>query len=168
MAISTGAMLPDGAGAVVRIEDTETSDGQVVVSAPVPPGNNIRHAGEHIAAGTTIGPAALGVLASLGIEPVLCSCRPRVAIVVSGDELVGPAESLGPGQIHGANAHTLRSLAVRAGAEVVAEAWVGEYTFRGFAAAVAANGLREERYELDLDAPIEDRWVRFMRHLLPT
>jgi hypothetical protein len=45
---------------------------------------------------------------------------------------------------------------------------VDEYTFRGFATAVAANGLRKERYDLNLDTPIGDRWVRFMRHLFPT
>jgi molybdopterin molybdotransferase len=151
IAISTGAMFPAGADAVVRVEDTEIDDDQVVVSAEVPPGHNVRHVGDNIAAGeqvlaagTTIGPAELGVLASLGVEPVLCSRRPRVAIVISGDELVDPAESLGPGQIHDANGYTLRSLALAAGAEVTTVTQVDDdpvATREALAAALEAADL---------------------------
>ncbi|HEY0280882.1 MAG TPA: gephyrin-like molybdotransferase Glp [Solirubrobacterales bacterium] len=133
IAISTGAVLPAGADAVVRVEDVVRDGDDVSVSVPVALGNNVRRIGDDIAAGTrvlsagtTIGAAELGVLASLGVDPVLCSSRPRVAIIVSGDELTDPAEPLGPGQIHDANAYTLRSLAVAAGAEVVVEAKVGD------------------------------------------
>jgi molybdopterin molybdotransferase len=133
VAISTGAMVPAGADAVVRVEDTELDGDRVVVAAAVPVDNNVRRTGEDVAAGAsvlaagaTVGAAELGVLASLGFDPVLCSVRPRVAIVVSGDELADPAAPLDPGQIHDANAFTLRALAEGAGAEVVAEARVGD------------------------------------------
>ncbi len=133
IAISTGAMLPAGADAVVRIEDVQQRGDEVSLAAPIARDNNVRHVGDDIAAGeqvltagTPIGPAELGVLASLGVDPVLCSSRPRVAIIVSGDELTDPSEPLGPGQIHDANAYTLRSLVAEAGADVVVEAKVGD------------------------------------------
>jgi molybdopterin molybdotransferase len=151
IAISTGAMLPAGADAIVRIEDAVRSGDQLLVSKPVPADNNVRHVGDDIAAGTqvltagtTVGPAELGVLASLGIDPVLCSSRPRVAIVVSGDELTAPGEPLGPGQIHDANAYTLHSLAVGAGAEVIVVDQVDddpEETRAALGAALAAVDL---------------------------
>ncbi len=151
IAISTGAVLPAGADAVVRIEDARLLDGQVEIAAPVPAGDNVRRVGEDVAAGTTvlaagtaIGPAELGVLAALGVDPVLCSCRPRVAIVLSGDELAEPGRPLGPGQIHDANGYTLRALAEGAGAEVVGVEKVGDdpdETLAALDAALAAADL---------------------------
>jgi molybdopterin molybdotransferase len=126
IAISTGAMLPEGADAVVRVEDTGMADGTLDVLAEVERGRDVRHAGEDIRsgetvlpAGTAIGPAELGVLASVGAEPVRCARRPRVAIVVSGDELVGPDEPLGPGKVRDSNAFTVPALARTCGAEVL-------------------------------------------------
>jgi molybdopterin molybdotransferase len=126
IAISTGAMLPDGADAVVRVEDTQMEDGAVDVVAEVEQGRDVRRAGDDIRsgetvlpAGTAIGPAELGVLASVGAQPVRCTRRPRVAIVVSGDELVGPDEPLGPGKVRDSNAFTVPALAQACGAEVL-------------------------------------------------
>jgi molybdopterin molybdotransferase len=120
------AILPDGADAVVRVEDTEMGDGAVDVLAEVEQGRDVRCAGDDIRsgetvlpAGTAIGPAELGVLASVGVQPVRCARRPRVAIVLSGDELVGPDEPLGPGQVRDSNAFTLPALAQACGAEVL-------------------------------------------------
>jgi len=151
IAISTGAVLPAGADAVVMVEKTERAGDALTVAGPVAAGTAVRHAGDDVAAGelvlptgTPIGPAELGVLAELGVEPVLCRRRPRLAVVVSGDELVGPNEPLAPGQIRDANAHTLRALAERAGAEVVAEARVGDdpdATREALAAALADADL---------------------------
>jgi molybdopterin biosynthesis enzyme len=139
------------ADAVVRLEDAARSADQLSVSKPVPVDHNVRHLGDDIAAGTqvlsagtTVGPAELGVLASLGIDPVLCSSRPRVAIVVSGDELTAPGEPLGPGQIHDANAYTLQALATGAGAEVIVVEQVDddpEETRAALGAALAAVDL---------------------------
>jgi molybdopterin molybdotransferase len=133
IAISTGAMLPGGADAVVRVEDTDAADGVVAVLAAVDPGANVRPAGEDIEAGetvlrrgTAVGPAELGVLASVGAERVRCVRRPRVRIVLSGDELAPPGERLAPGQIHDSNAYTLPALAGEAGSELAGAAKVGD------------------------------------------
>lgn len=125
MAISTGGVLPEGADAVVPVELTERVDGRVRVPA-TKSGAHVRRAGEDIApgeevlpAGTLLGPAALGVLASLGQAEVTCGGRPRVAVMATGDELVELGRPLGPGQIRNSNAITLEAQAVLAGGEVV-------------------------------------------------
>jgi molybdopterin molybdotransferase len=126
IAISTGAMLPDGADAVVRVEDTQKGDGAVDVLVEVEQGRHVRRAGDDIrsgetvlSAGTAIGAAELGVLASVGAQPLRCARRPQVAIVLSGDELVGPDEPLAPGKVRDSNAFTVPALAQACGAEVV-------------------------------------------------
>jgi molybdopterin molybdotransferase len=130
IAISTGAMLPAGADAVVRLEDTTAAEDAVLVEVEATPGENVRLAGEDFAAGdavlgsgSRIGPAALGTLATLDLDPVPCVKRPRVAILTSGDELTRPGEPLGAGAIRDSNARTLPALAELAGAEVVSVAW---------------------------------------------
>jgi molybdopterin molybdotransferase len=126
IAISTGAMVPAGADAVVRVEDTASGDGEVQVVAEVGPGQDIRRAGEDIRAGdmvleagTVLGPAELGVLASVGRSSVPCARRPRVHVLTTGDELREPDEELPPGGIHNSNAHTVPALVDRSGGELV-------------------------------------------------
>ncbi len=126
IAISTGSALPAGADAAVRVEDTEVEDGTVLVRAAVAPGENVRRAGEDIAvgdivlpAGTELGSAELGALATIGLDPVPVHRRPRVAVVTSGDELVPAGMPLRPGQIHDSNSHTVPALVRLAGGEVV-------------------------------------------------
>ncbi len=125
VAISTGAMVPGGADAVVRVEDTERRDGEVAIGAAVEAGTNIRRRAEDITAGeeilapgTLVGAAELGALAAGGIPSVACARRPRVAVLLTGDELVEPERELGPGQIHDSNAYAVPPLASAAGAEV--------------------------------------------------
>jgi molybdopterin molybdotransferase len=127
IAISTGAMVPDGADAVVRVEDTERAQGgeEVAIHAEADDGQNIRRAGEDIAAGTMviergtpIGAAEAGVLASVGIAEPEVFRRPRVAVVATGDELRAPDEPLGPGEIRNSNSYSLPELARRCGASV--------------------------------------------------
>ena len=132
MRISTGASVPEGADAVVPVERIAVSDGRVSVPA-TEPGAHVRRAGEDVragqpvlAAGADLGPAEVAVLASLGRERVRCGARPRVAIVVTGDELVAPGSPLGPGQIRDSNATALAAQAVRAGALVESVAHVGD------------------------------------------
>jgi molybdopterin molybdotransferase len=133
IAISTGAMVPDGADAVVRIEDTGTEAGEVEVLAAAEPGRNIRRAGEDVRAGQTvlrpgtpIGPAELGVISSAARSEVLCAARPRLSVVLSGDELVGPDDPLWPGAVRDSNAYTVPALASAAGAEVFSIEHVGD------------------------------------------
>ena len=125
--ISTGALVPEGADSVVRVEDTSSRDSRVEVAVEVEPGRNIRRAGEDIepgetvlAGGTPIGPAELGVLASVGRTSVRCARRPRVHVLSTGDELVEPGEPLSPGAVRNSNSYSVPPLAAAAGAEVAA------------------------------------------------
>ena len=123
--ISTGAVVPEGADVVVPVERTE-EDGERVRVPALEPGGNIRRAGEDLRAGdvvlragATLGPAELGVAASIGRAELRCAVRPRVALVVTGDELVSPGEPLAPGRIYSSNAFALAAQIERAGAELV-------------------------------------------------
>lgn len=108
--IMTGAMLPAGADAVCMVEHTRPGDaGAVIVEERVPPGQHVRHPGDDVAAGqivfsagTTLTAAHIGVLASLGCDPVLVHPRPRVAVCSTGNELATGA-SLPLGKIRDAN-----------------------------------------------------------------
>jgi molybdopterin molybdotransferase len=126
--ISTGAALPAGATAVVPVEQARTLDGsggRVRVDAAAE-GANVRRAGEDIRAGelvlgrgAVLGPAELGVAASVGRDVLPCARRPRVAVLVTGDELAEPGEALGPGRIYSSNAFALAGLVERSRATLV-------------------------------------------------
>jgi molybdopterin molybdotransferase len=126
--IMTGAPLPAGANAVVKVEDTETSDaGTVRILAGAPAGTAVRLAGGDVVAGelvltsgTRLGPAHLGVLSSLGVAWPEVSRRPVVGIMSTGDEIVPPeTSSLAPGKIRDANRFLLRGVLEEFGAVVV-------------------------------------------------
>ncbi len=125
--ISTGAALPAGATAVVMVErTTEHADGTVTVEAATTEGQNVRRAGEDVAAdqevltaGTVLGATELGVAANAGADRLVVVRRPRVAVLTTGDELVPHGRPLQPGQIHDSNGITLAALAQQAGAQVV-------------------------------------------------
>jgi molybdopterin molybdotransferase len=126
IAISTGAELPEGATAVVPVERTEQVDGRVSVPA-TEAGANIRRSGEDIAAGEVVlragdrlGPAEVGVAASVGRAALRCARRPRVALLVTGDELTEPGQPLAPGGIYSSNSYALSAQIERTGAELVA------------------------------------------------
>jgi molybdopterin molybdotransferase len=121
--ISTGAMLPQGADAVLQIELVSENTDTVTLNDDVAPGRNVRHPGEDVratttvlTAGTPLGPAELGVAVNAGRATVRVARRPRVAILATGDELVDPGAALGPGQIHDSNAIMLSALATSSGA----------------------------------------------------
>ncbi len=113
--ITTGAPLPPGADAVVMVERTQEREGRVeIAQETIRGGDNIRPIGVDMArgqrvlgAGTTLGPAEIGLLASLGVAEPLVHPRPRVAVLSTGDELVEPWQTPGPGQIRDANRYAL-------------------------------------------------------------
>ncbi len=121
--ILTGAPLPSGSDAVIPQEEVRRDGSRVVLTRPVAAGACVRPRGEDIRPGdrmlepgTTLRPAALGVLAALGHARVPVHQRPRVAVLSTGDELVAPESPLGPGQIPDSNTYTLCGLAAEAGA----------------------------------------------------
>jgi molybdopterin molybdotransferase len=135
--ISTGAVVPEGADAVVPLERTTAvkgagSDDDEWISVPeTRPGANVRRAGEDIPldavvlrAGALLGPAELGVAASVGKAELRCARKPRVAVLVTGDELTEPGAALAPGGIYSSNAFALAAQVERAGGELVARAKV--------------------------------------------
>ncbi|MGH8945074.1 MAG: molybdopterin molybdotransferase MoeA [Acidimicrobiia bacterium] len=125
MRIMTGAPMPGGADTVVRVEDTEESEGKVQIRGVVAagthvraPGGDLRRGEEVFPEGTRLSATHLGVLATVGITDPLVSNVPRVAVMSTGDELA-PAESeeLGPGMIRDSNRPMLLAMLAETGVE---------------------------------------------------
>ena len=127
--IMTGAPLPDGVDAVVRIEDTEFDDttGTVAVRLDsISPNANLMRRGTSMRRGETVLKAGrvlraqeLGAMAEMGVTDVSARRRPRVAILATGDELVPVGETPGPGQIRNSNATMLAAQVRQAGGDPV-------------------------------------------------
>ena len=128
--IMTGAPIPAGADAVVPFEHTRvvqdsscpTADEWIEVLRETRPGANVREAGEDVRAGQVVltpgrvlRPQEIGMLAALGRTEVAVIRRPRVAILATGDEVVPPWETPGPGQIRDANSYTVAAQVRRYG-----------------------------------------------------
>ena len=112
--IATGAPLPDGADAVVMVEETARDGDEVRVLAPVHPRQHVGRRGADIAAretllreGDLLTPSRVGSIAALGIAEVTVYDRPRVGLVSTGNEIVEPGQPLAPGQIYDINRFTL-------------------------------------------------------------
>ncbi len=112
--IMTGAPIPEGADAVVMVENTKEDSGIVEVLEEVESGKNIRFAGEEIKKGalvlekgSLIEPAHIGMLASLGVSIVTVAKRPKVAILTTGDEVISIEDKMEPGKIRNSNSYAL-------------------------------------------------------------
>lgn len=125
--IMTGAPMPEGADAVVMIEDARRDGNRVVVEPrkPIEPGSGRLERGREMKSGETLlkpgdrlGPVALGLLASVGCVQPLVYSRPVVAVASTGDEIVPAERAPGPGQIRNSNATTLEALAQSVGSLV--------------------------------------------------
>jgi len=119
----TGASLPFGADAVLMKEYTVVDGDIIKVFKGAKPGDNIRYLGEDVSqgqlvlkGGKVIGPAGIGMLATLGRPLVRVASRPVVAVLVTGDELVGVNEKLVAGKIRDVNSYTLLGQIKRCGA----------------------------------------------------
>ena len=154
--ISTGGELPEGADAILRVEDAAEEGEGTPCGRPSPPepGTFVRRRGEDVRvgqpllfAGQVVGPHEVAVVAGAGHARVLCARRPRVAVVGSGDEVVPAGEELGPGQVYDANRPGVAAQAEAAGARVVARAVVPD-DLRATIAAI--GGILDGR---DAEAP---------------
>lgn len=113
--IMTGAPLPEGADAVVKVEDTQRDNQLVVIqNKPVAPGTNLMRKGASVrfghqvlAVGLTLNGSRIGALAELGRSKILVRPRPTVAILATGDELTPIEQTPGPGQIRNSNSAML-------------------------------------------------------------
>ena len=132
MRVLTGGMMPPGADAVVKVENTDAPSGvaelpqAVAIHAAVEPGKDIRRAGSDmhqgdqlLAAGTRIGPAALAVLAAAGHAQVNVHRVPRVGVIATGDELTPVGQPLGPASIPDSNSESVAAQVAAAGGEPV-------------------------------------------------
>jgi molybdopterin molybdotransferase len=132
MRIMTGAPMPAGADTVVRQEDTQRRDGQVLVEVAAAGGTFVRRRGEDLTsgqevleAGRMLTPIEIGVAAALGRDHVLVRRRPRVGVLATGDELVAAGGSLGAAGVVDSNSPMLIAAVREAG---------GDPTFLGIAA----------------------------------
>jgi molybdopterin molybdotransferase len=124
-AIATGACVPDGADAVVPIEIADDRGKTVAIDGPAVAGQHVRPRGGDARAGDVVVPAGtrlrsaqVGSLAAVGIGEVVCSRRPRVALLATGSELRAPGERLAPGQIYESNRAMVASVLELAGGVV--------------------------------------------------
>ncbi len=124
--IMTGAPLPPGADAVVKVEDTDSANGTVSIFAEVEPGNYVRPAGEDVRQGslvlhrgTQLRPQEIGMLAALGHPEVPVARKPRVAILATGDELVPIDAPLAPGKIRNTNSYSNAAQVIKLGGDPV-------------------------------------------------
>ena len=116
--IATGAPLPEGADAVVMVEETLKADnGEVQIFTPVYPRQHVGRRGADIAAGQAVlspgdvlNPSRIGALAAIGTTQVRVYEQPRIAILSTGNEIVAPGQPLQPGQIYDINRFTLASV----------------------------------------------------------
>ncbi|MBN2845560.1 MAG: molybdopterin molybdotransferase MoeA [Deltaproteobacteria bacterium] len=114
--IMTGAYVPEGADTVVKVEDTDRDGNRVRIFVESPRGENIRYSGEDvkvgdlvISKGKTVGPAEVGMLASLGRSFIKVYQKPLVAIIATGDEIADIDEDISEGKIISSNSYSLHA-----------------------------------------------------------
>jgi molybdopterin molybdotransferase len=123
--VHTGGMIPQGADAVVMIEDTQQmGTAEIEVLKPVAVGQNILAQGEDVQpgqvvlkAGSLLRPQEIGGLMALGLTTIAVVSKPRVGLISTGDEVIPPAEKPRPGQVRDVNSHALAALVQRGGGE---------------------------------------------------
>ena len=178
--IMTGAPIPSGATAVIPVESTDAGIDTVTISASAKPGQHIRGAGGDVVGGTTVlnagqvvTPAALGLVAALGLAELTIIPRQRVLVISTGSELVAAGTALQAGQIYESNAVMLAAAVREAGAEVVAvitcddnvehfHAVLDSYA-DGVDLIITSGGVSAGAYEVVKDALGGDETVEFVK-----
>jgi putative molybdopterin biosynthesis protein len=124
VSIATGGMLPRGADAVVMVEHTDAEGAELRVTRAVTPGAGVSFAGTDVAAGETVlrrgellSSRETGVLAAIGAARVAVWRRPRVAILSTGDEIIGPGQPMRPGLVYDSNARIIADAVRELGGE---------------------------------------------------
>jgi molybdopterin molybdotransferase len=124
--ISTGAPIPDGSDAVIKIEDTEIDGDLISIYTPLVPGKNVSKRGEDfksgtkvLSTGTELKAEHIALLSSLGFNKAFVRKKPDISIFSSGDELIEPGESLKPGKIYNSNTSMISALVKLYGGEVI-------------------------------------------------
>lgn len=125
--IHTGGMLPEGADSVVMLEHTQSSrPGEIEVTRPVAPLENIIQIGEDvktgevvIPSGTKIRSAEIGGLLAFGIQSIMVSRRARIGIISTGDEVISPSVEPSMGQVRDINSYSLQALIHEHGGEAI-------------------------------------------------
>jgi molybdopterin molybdotransferase len=120
--ITTGSALPPGADTVVKVESTQVDGSTVLVSEPTPPGRHVGRCGEDLAVGTIVlaagrvlRPQDLGVLSAVAARSVPVIRRPRITVIITGDELLPPGEPAREFRIADMNSVMLAALIARDG-----------------------------------------------------
>ncbi|MFT7839354.1 molybdopterin molybdotransferase MoeA [Saccharothrix sp. BKS2] len=177
--IMTGAPVPAGADAVVQVEWTDAGTSAVRVDRAVAAGQNVRRAADDVApgsvvlaAGAGLGPAQLGLAAALGFGALPVRRRPRVLVLSTGSELVGPGAPLEPGQIYESNGVMLAAAVREAGGEAELLRFVPDDVGRfheavgprlgSFDLLLTSGGVSAGAYEVVKDA-LSGRGVEFTR-----
>ncbi len=186
--IMTGAPIPNGADSVVRFEDTDDAERRQSTGQQLPTEigilqevaavSNIRQAGEDItngsivlSRGTVLRPSEVGVLASLGRSTVKVVRRPVVAILATGDELVGINQPLPPGKIYNSNSYSVAALVLRYGGvpKILGIASDSESSlragFRGFDAdlLITTGGVSVGDYDVVKDVLAKEGEISFWK-----
>lgn len=143
--VHTGGMIPEGADAVVMLEYVQAGAEDIAVEASVQAGDNLIEIGEDIRSGDLLLPAGhrlreqdIGGLMALGLTRVRVAARPRVAIFSSGDEVVPPDQTPGPGQVRDINSAMLAALVRQHGGEPLRQPHLPD-EFEGMLAAMRAG-----------------------------
>ncbi|MBS3780995.1 MAG: molybdenum cofactor biosynthesis protein [Candidatus Thermoplasmatota archaeon] len=149
--IATGAPMPEGADAVVKVEVTEKENDLVNIYQPVHPGENVSPKGEDIEKDETVlknglflTSSRIGALAAMGKEKVGVYEKPKIGIIPTGDEVVPIDGELGPGQIYDVNSHTLTCVVNKNGCRPFSEEVVHD-SIEGL-----KEGIRRETGEMEM------------------
>jgi len=123
--IYTGAIVPEGCDAVIRVEDTKTEAGYVYLSTPAS-SKDIRKKAQDFSvgqtllkAGTVLDAASIALAVAMGHKTVEVSTKPRIGILATGDEVIEPGQELEPGQVYNSNSYALKTMVEAAGGQAV-------------------------------------------------